>query len=295
VLEGSVPQGSTLAGSEAVAVAQVTADLRPAEDISQAEPPFDATAVVRLLGLDFADLSLAQAAQYLAERPADAPFSYVVTPNADHLVRLSRDPRLTAIYRNAALRVLDSRVVAGLGRRMGLAVPQVVPGSDLTAYLLAEHLRPGEQITIVGLSPIWLPSLIARCGLAPPAHYNPPRGFVNDPSAFDATVSFVQANPARFVFLAVGSPQQEYLAAAIATRGGATGTGVCVGASLEFVAGARKRAPAFMSEAGLEWLFRLGSEPRRLFRRYLIDSPGVIALLLKQRLMNARAGRVPRA
>jgi exopolysaccharide biosynthesis WecB/TagA/CpsF family protein len=298
-LEGFVPEApvlerSTLAGSEPVAFTQVTTEFRPAKDISPALPPVDATAVVPLLGLDFADLSLAQAAQYLAERPADAPFSYVVTPNADHLVRLSRDPRLTAIYRNAELRMLDSRVVRGLGRRMGLAVPQVVPGSDLTAYLLAKHLRPGEQITIVGLSPIWLPALVARCGLAPPAHYNPPRGFVDDSAAFDATVSFVQANPARFVFLAVGSPQQEYLAAAIAIRGGATGTGLCIGASLEFMAGARKRAPEFMSQAGLEWLFRLGSEPRRLFRRYLVDSPVVIALLLKQRLANARAGQTPR-
>jgi N-acetylglucosaminyldiphosphoundecaprenol N-acetyl-beta-D-mannosaminyltransferase len=253
------------------------------------------TATIRLLGLDFADLSVERAASHLAERPADAPFGYVVTPNADHLVRMSRDPRFLAVCRASALCVLDSRVVRGLGRLLRLPVPSVVPGSDLTAHLLAHHLRPGERITIVGLSPEWLPALVARCGLAPPAHYNPPMGFEDSPDAFDAAVAFVRANPARFVFLAVGSPRQEYLAAAISARGGATGTGLCIGASLEFLAGARIRAPRFISRMGLEWLFRLATNPRRLFRRYLINSPVVIALLLRQRLAAGRSGQAPPA
>ncbi|MEA2738341.1 MAG: hypothetical protein QOH05_1648, partial [Acetobacteraceae bacterium] len=143
---------------------------------------------------------------------------------------------------------------------------------------------PGERITIVGLSTVALRAMVARCGMAPPAHYDPPMGIERDPDAFDAAVAFVDANPARFVFLAVGSPRQEQLASAIASRGGATGTGLCVGASLEFLAGTRRRAPRFMRRMGLEWLFRLGTNPRRLFRRYLIDSPVVLALLLKQRL-----------
>jgi exopolysaccharide biosynthesis WecB/TagA/CpsF family protein len=93
------------------------------------------------------------------------------------------------------------------------------------------------------------------------------------------------------VFLAVGSPRQEWLAAALAGAGGVTGTGLCVGASLEYLCGARVRAPAAMRRLGLEWLWRLGKEPRRLARRYLLDSPRVIGLLLRQR----RADRALRA
>jgi N-acetylglucosaminyldiphosphoundecaprenol N-acetyl-beta-D-mannosaminyltransferase len=253
------------------------------------------TETISLLGLEFADLTVAQAAARIAARPADAPFGYVVTPNADHLVRLSRDPRLLKVYRGSALRMLDSRVVYGLARLLGLLVPTVVPGSDLTEHLLTHHLRPNERITIVGLSPQWLPALVSRCGLAPPAHYDPPMGFESDAAAFDAAVAFVRDNPARFIFLAVGSPRQEFLAAAIGARGGATGTGLCIGAGLEFLAGARRRAPGFISRSGLEWLFRLLSEPRRLFRRYLIDSPVVIALLVKQRRGVRRGGQAPPA
>lgn len=247
------------------------------------------TGTISLLGLGFANLTVGQAAAHIAARPPDAPFGYVVTPNADHLVRLDRDPRLAAVYRNATLCLLDSRVVSGMGRLLGLAMPAVVPGSDLTAHLLAHHLRPGERITIVGLSPAWLPALVARCGLAPPAHHNPPMGFEHDPVAFDAAVAFVRTHPARFVFLAVGSPRQEHLAAAISARGGASGTGLCIGAGLEFLAGVRWRAPRWISRIGLEWLFRLAGEPHRLFGRYLVVSPIVVALLWKQRRMWRRA------
>jgi exopolysaccharide biosynthesis WecB/TagA/CpsF family protein len=238
---------------------------------------------IQLLGLSFADLDLPAAASRIAERPADAPFTYVVTPNADHLVRLDRDPALCAIYQRAALCLLDSRVVFGLSRLFGLKPPPVVVGSDLTAYLLAHHLHPNERITIVGLSQAWLPALVQRLGLAEPAHHDPPMGFEHDPLAFAAAVAFVRDHPSRFVFLAVGSPRQERLAAAIAATGEATGTGLCIGASLEFLAGARRRAPRFMQQAGMEWLFRLASDPRRLLRRYLVDSPRIIVLLLRQR------------
>ena len=69
------------------------------------------SAFVRLLGLDFADVDAPHAAELLARRPADEPFGYVVTPNADHLVRLHRQPRLAPLYVDAMLRLMDSRVV----------------------------------------------------------------------------------------------------------------------------------------------------------------------------------------
>lgn len=236
------------------------------------------------LDLAFSDASLEETAAWIAARPADAPFGYAVTPNADHLVRLARDPSLLPLYRQAALCLLDSRVVAGLGRMLGMPVGAVVPGSDLTAFLLRDHLHPHERVTIVGLAPRWLPALITRCGLSPPAHFDPPVGFDRDPVAMERAVRFVLDHPSRFVLLAVGSPRQERLAAAIAATGQATGFGLCIGASLEFLAGARRRAPAWMRRSGLEWLYRLACEPRRLARRYVWDSPAVIGLLLRHRL-----------
>jgi N-acetylglucosaminyldiphosphoundecaprenol N-acetyl-beta-D-mannosaminyltransferase len=237
-----------------------------------------------LLGLLLADMDATAAAAALAARPADAPFEYVMTPNADNFVRISRDPVLRAIYDGALIRLLDSRVVARAARLLGLAPPAVAPGSDLTAELLRNHLIPGERITIIGLRPAYLAPLIAACGLAPPFHHDPPMGLERDPAAMHAAVRFVLTHPARFVFLAVGSPRQEMLADAIRATGRATGLGLCVGASLEFLAGANRRAPRWMQRAGLEWLHRLGSDPKRLARRYLIDNPPIFKLLLRERL-----------
>lgn len=246
---------------------------------------------VRLLGLEFADVDVPAAAALIAARDPAARFGYVVTPNADHLVRLHRQPALRPIYTGAMVRVLDSRVVARVARLLGVTAPRVCPGSDLVHALLAGCFGATQPITIIGLRPTWLPALRARYGLAALAHFDPPMAFWRDPAALRATVAFVIAHPARFVFLAVGSPGQEILAYAIARSGQATGIGLCVGAALEFLVGARRRAPRWMQRAGLEWLHRLGSEPRRLAGRYLRDDPLIFRLLLRERLTLARQAR----
>jgi len=242
-----------------------------------------AAASVRLLGLDFAALSLEAAAQAIERRPAGAPFRYVVTPNADHLVRLARQPALRPLYADAALCLLDSRVVAGFAHLIGLPTPPVVAGSDLTARLVARLPRE-ERVVVIGLRAQAVRALAARRRLAPPHHYDPPMGFETDPDAFARTVDFIGAHPARLIFLAVGSPRQEMLAAALARTAGITGTALCIGASLHYLAGAARRAPVWMRRANLEWLHRLAADPNRLARRYLRDDPAIFALLLRERL-----------
>lgn len=236
-----------------------------------------------LLGLGFADAGIDEVATWLARRPADAPFGYVVTPNADHLVRLSRDPSLLPVYREALLCLMDSTVVARAARLLGLPVAQVVRGTDLAQLLIQRHLRPGDGLTVIGMRASLLPELRRRCPELRIAHHDPPMGFDRDPAALEAAVRFAVQHPARLTVLAVGMPRQERLAAAIAATGRARGIGLCVGSALEFLVGAHRRAPHWMREAGLEWLFRLGLEPRRLARRYLVQCPPVFRLLLDER------------
>jgi exopolysaccharide biosynthesis WecB/TagA/CpsF family protein len=252
---------------------------------------------ISLLGLDFTDVDAAGAAAMIAQRPDGAPFGYVVTPNADHLVRLQRQPELMAVYRGALLRLMDSRIVSRTAHLLGLQTPSVAPGSDVTARLLGYHVRPGERVTIVGLRPEHVPALMDRCGIARPAHHFPAMGFARDPAALRDAVEFVVAHPARFVFLAVGSPAQEILAAAIGATGRAVGTGLCIGGSLDFLSGAARRAPVMMQRAGLEWLHRMASDPVRLAGRYLHDDPPVLGMLVRERMAQRpgkRPGKQPR-
>ena len=87
----------------------------------------------------------------------------------------------------------------------------------------------------------------------------------------------------------MGAPQQEMIAYAIAQRGDATGVGLCVGAALDFLSGRATRAPLWMRELGVEWLHRLVSEPRRMWRRYLVDGPRVFSLFAAWRASMAAA------
>lgn len=245
--------------------------------------PLAAVPVRRFLGLDFALLDLAGAVASLAARPPGAAFGYVVTPNADHLVRLARRPDLAPLYAGAALRLLDSRVVARLAGPLGLAPPPVVTGSDLTAALLASGaIAPGEALTVLGAPAAAVAALRRRFGLTAVAHHDPPMGFDANPAAFEAALAFLEAHPARFTLLCVGSPRQEAVAARLAQRGRARGVGLCVGASLLFLAGLERRAPTLVQRTGLEWAWRLAGDPRRLARRYLVDDPAVLRLLWQE-------------
>lgn len=243
---------------------------------------------VRLLGLDLAGTSLAGTIAAFERRADTAAFEYVVTPNADHFIRLARVRALAPVYEQAWLRLLDSRVVARLARLLGLRSPPVVTGSDLTERLLRAHLRPGERITVVGAQDDLAPALAQRFPHLRVAHCAPPFGFERDPDHVAAVVQFVIDHPARFVFLALGSPKQEVLAARIKATGRAVGLGLCIGAGLDFATGARTRAPRWMQFAGLEWLHRLASEPKRLARRYVVDSPRILGLLLRERWFRTR-------
>jgi exopolysaccharide biosynthesis WecB/TagA/CpsF family protein len=90
--------------------------------------------------------------------------------------------------------------------------------------------------------------------------------------------NFITRSGARFSFIAVGSPQQEMIAAEAKKIAGAKGLALCIGASLEFLTGRTKRAPRFMQRLSLEWAHRLLSDPKRLWRRYLVEGPRILLL-----------------
>lgn len=238
------------------------------------------------LGLEFAELDLADAAAAL-RRAAAGPWRYVVTPNAAHLARLRKgDPGLVAIYGNAGFCFLDSRVIALAARLVGLRPPPVVAGSDLVAHLFEHEIGPDTPICVVGGDVAAIDALRARFGLRAVRHMNPSHGFWRDAREMAATVAFVVASQAEYTFLVLGSPQQEMVAARVAEAGGARGVGICAGAAIDFLTGAQRRAPRIMQRLALEWAYRFLLEPRRLARRYLVESPGGVLLVFRAGLLD---------
>ena len=204
-------------------------------------------------------------------------FEYLVTPNVDQIVRLHANSDLAPLIEGAWVRVNDSRILQTLASLSGIQLP-ACPGSDLSARLLAQAIDAHEPVVIIGCSGEVVDAVRARYGLTNVRWYEPPMGLRNNPDAIAQTALFCANNPARFHFLCVGNPQQEMIAQAIKARGDGVGVGLCVGASLEFLAGKRARAPKWMQQLRMEWLFRLLSEPKVLWRRYLVEGPKIFKI-----------------
>lgn len=222
----------------------------------------------------------------VAARFGQDRYGFVVTPNVDHMIRYHEDPAFRALYKSATYVLLDSRFASRLLRLLkGLRLP-VCPGADLTASLLTQVVRPADRIVLVGGSEEQARYLTQAHRLENLRHHNPPMGFIGNPRALEECLEFIEdAGPFRFCFLAVGSPQQEMVAELLKRRGKARGLALCVGASINFLTGAERRAPLPMQRAGLEWLYRLLRNPRRLASRYLVRGPRIFLHLRHARIV----------
>lgn len=240
------------------------------------------------LGITFAAIGSEQALQWVIRAARDSTFRYVVTPNVDHVVMLhgEGDEGWRRDYRAAVdaadMVVNDSRVLTRLARLAGVDLP-TAPGSDLTRMLVTQAIPAGTSIALVGGSPAdaaWLRTALPRCAIA---HMIPPMGVRDRPQLQETIADFVEREAPDITFLAIGAPQSELVARRLAARCRARGVALCIGASIEFLSGARRRAPRWMQQAGLEWAFRLLSEPRRLWRRYVVEGPRIFLIWYRWR------------
>jgi N-acetylglucosaminyldiphosphoundecaprenol N-acetyl-beta-D-mannosaminyltransferase len=217
---------------------------------------------------------------------AETPFQFLVTPNVDHIVRLHRQepelPGLGEAYGSADYCICDSRVLALLAGWRGVNLP-VLPGSDLTRILLERIVEKGDRIAIVGGDEDTLQALRTRFPHVKFVQHCPPMGLLGNPSARREAAEFIVSQKARYAFVCVGSPQQELIAAEAASIAGGGGLALCVGASLDFLTGREKRAPRLARRLGLEWAHRLLRNPKRLWRRYLVEGPEIFLLAYRWR------------
>lgn len=244
---------------------------------------------INFLDLDFNRIDADCALDTICARASlDLPFAYVATPNVDHVVSLASDPARRPLYDNAWLLLNDSRILGALARKANLELP-VATGSDLAESLFDHVIDRNEPVTIIGGELASINELKRVYGLRDVRWHQPPMGLKHKPEAIVEAAAFAAAHPSRFTFICVGAPQQELIAYAIAQRGDARGVGLCVGAALDFLSGAANRAPLWMRELGVEWLHRLISQPRRMWKRYLVTGPRVFSLFSEWRASMAAA------
>ena len=207
-------------------------------------------------------------------------YGYVVTPNVDHIIMNFENPAFHDAYENASFTVLDSQFLAHLLRvSRGLKL-KVCAGSDLTRRMFETVIRPEDRVVVFGSTAPQVQQLRERFGLKDLVHIDPPMGFIKRPEQVEEALRALEAaSPFRYCFFAVGSPQGELTASMLKKRGVARGLGMSIGAAVDFMTGQQDRAPLWMRRAGLEWMYRLLTQPKRLGKRYLVRGPRVFKLL----------------
>lgn len=195
----------------------------------------------------------------------------VATMNLDHVVKLRRDPSFRRAYAAQTHVTADGRPVVWLMRLAGRPV-DLVTGSDLVAPLIALCVEDGVRVAMLGATEMALSQAADQLradhpGLQITDLLSPPMGFDPEGGAADALIEQLSRSQAQICLLALGAPKQE-LFAARALRALPDMGFVSVGAGIDFVAGTQIRAPSLVRALALEWLWRLSSDPRRLFARY---------------------------
>jgi N-acetylglucosaminyldiphosphoundecaprenol N-acetyl-beta-D-mannosaminyltransferase len=215
----------------------------------------------------------------------------VVTPNVDHIVRLEHDSMFRDVYGRAELALADGTPVMWAARLLATPLPEKVSGSDLTLPVARLAASRGWRVYLLGGAPGAAAAAAARMSREFGANVvgvdAPAVTAEGDQVAEQAIVERIQAARPDLIFVALGSPKQERFCERIRERVGPAVL-LGVGVSLSFVAGYVRRAPRLISRLGLEWLYRLVQEPRRLWRRYLVEDPQFLGIVW-------RTSRMPRA
>jgi N-acetylglucosaminyldiphosphoundecaprenol N-acetyl-beta-D-mannosaminyltransferase len=241
---------------------------------------------VRIGQLDVDAVTFSEALDRIASLVERKAGGAVFTPNVDHVVKAERDAAFREAYARADLCLADGMPLVWASRLLTTSLPEKVSGSDLLLPLMRLAAERRWRVYLVGGAPGVAEEagqrLRAELGVRVAGSDSPVVG--PDGAADDSEQTLERLRAARpdLVLVAFGAPKQELWIDRFADQLAPT-VAIGVGGSLDFLTGRVRRAPAWMSRAGFEWLFRLAHEPRRLWRRYLVEDPAFIVIVARSR------------
>ena len=239
-----------------------------------ANPSTGTVATYSLLGIRLDNLPEAAAVERVLAAAERGEGGVLINPNVDVLRQAVRDPAIGALLADADVVLADGAPLVWASRVAGDGRTYRVPGSDFIWSLTREARRRGQHVFLLGGAPGIAASAAEKLmddgqDAVAVASYSPPFGAEQTDDGFAEIVAQLRAAEADIVFCAFGFPKQERLMARLhPLLPGVWFIGS--GASITFVAGVVARAPRWMQRAGIEWVHRLISEPRRLFKRYIV-------------------------
>jgi N-acetylglucosaminyldiphosphoundecaprenol N-acetyl-beta-D-mannosaminyltransferase len=241
---------------------------------------------ILLGGVPFDLVTMSAAVDAIEELVRGGRGGTVFTPNVDHVVEYQDNAAFRAAYATVDLSLCDGMPVLWTSRLFGRGIPEKVSGSDLVEPVVRRAASRGWRVFLLGgaegVAPIAAERLTkAHPGLRVVGAIGPRIDMARPRETRGDLLETIRVAAPDIVLVALGAPKQELWIQEV--RGAlAPAVLLAVGASLDFIAGVVPRAPAWMSRSGLEWLYRLGREPQRLWRRYLVRDPRFLAVLVDE-------------
>ena len=245
-----------------------------ARDAMKPRPAFDAPTPIAMLGVPFDKVTSEETLRIIGQMIASGRPHYAATANVDFVVQALGDVELRRILADADLVLCDGMPLVWASKFLGNALPERVTGSDLVPALLAESERRGWRVFFLGGTNESVARAAERVKVQHPklelvGAYSPPFRPLLEMDHEDILQRVRAARP-DILLVAFGCPKQEKWIN-MQFRHAGVPVSIGVGATIDFLAGSVRRAPLWMQRSGLEWIFRLLQEPRRLFRRYFTD------------------------
>ena len=211
--------------------------------------------------------------------------SYVVPPNLDHIVIMETDEEFSEIYKNADLIVADGKPLIWISKFLKKPIKEKISGSDLFPRMCKMAAEKGYSIFILGAAEGVADKAAINLkkknpGLRIVGTYSPPFGFEKDSKELGKIRDIVVGEKPDILAVSLGSPKGEKFIYKYLKEYGIP-LGISIGATIDFEAGNVKRAPKWMADHGLEWLFRITQDPKRLIKRYWNDAIGIIPIIRK--------------
>ncbi len=242
---------------------------------------------IRILNTEIDNVTMAEAAEAVRQLALAKNAAYVVTPNLDFLLNMDEDPEFDEACREADLILADGISIVLLAKYLKKPLKEKVSGSDLFPKVCAIAAKEGFSVFLLGAAPgVAEKAAENLCrtfpGLTVAGTYSPPFGFENDPEEIGRIIQIVKQAAPDILFIAISQMKGEKFIHKY-RKDLNVPVSLSVGAAVDFEAGHKKRAPKWVSDAGLEWLYRTIREPRRIGGRVLRDIRGLIPLVRKYR------------
>ena len=238
---------------------------------------------VRLLNIDILSITRDELLKKLKK-------GVLITPNVDHLVKLQKDKDFYNIYQQAEWVVCDSKILYLFSKLLKHPLPEAIPGSSFFTSFYMYH-KDDENCKIFllgageGIAEKALDNINRKVGrkIIVGAH-SPSYGFEKDEKECKELVKIVNESGANVLLVGVGAPKQEKWIMKYRNNMPKVDIFMALGATIDFEAGTLKRAPLIWQKCGMEWLYRVIKEPRRLFKRYFVDDMQFFLYFSKQLL-----------